>query len=162
MLVIVLNGSVNSGKTVTGRALAQLLPGAVFIDGDDHGVPASVPFEEMTELSLDWLIARVVEATAPILVIARPLRDHDFARLRSAIQTCGARLVVVTLAPPLAIASADRGERKLDAWERNRVPEMYAEGYASRAFSDFVVTDMTTPSQTASQIADHFDLSAGL
>lgn len=158
MRVIVLNGSVNSGKTTTGRALAQLLPGAVFIDGDDHGVPASVPFEEMTELSLDWLIAKVVEATAPILVIARPLRDHDFARLRSAIQTCGAQLVVVTLAPPLAIASADRGERKLDAWERHRVPEMYAEGYASRAFSDLVITEMVSPDATARDICRHFEL----
>lgn len=160
MRVVVLNGSVNSGKTTTGRALAHLLPGAVFIDGDDHGVPSSVPFEEMTELSLDWLIARIVEATAPMLVIARPLRDHDFARLQSAIKSRDAQLIVVTLAPPLAVAGADRGDRKLDAWELHRVPEMYAEGYASRAFSDLVITDMTTPPQTASQIADHFQLRA--
>jgi hypothetical protein len=158
MRVIILNGSVNSGKTTTGRVLAQLLPGAVFIDGDDHGVPRSVPFEEMTELSLDWLIARVVEATAPVLVIARPLRDHDFVRLQAVTKRRGAELVVVTLAPPLAVAGADRGDRKLDAWERNRVPEMYAEGYASRAFSDLIVTDMPGPDVTARFIVEHLGL----
>lgn len=161
MLVIVLNGSVNSGKTTTGRALAEMLPGAVFIDGDDHGVPSSVPFDEMIELSLDWLVTKIVEATASILVIARPLRDSDFARLQSVAKTCGAELVVVTLAPPLIIAGADRGDRKLDAWERNRVPEMYAEGYANRGFSDLVITKMVSPEMTAREICSHFDLSAG-
>jgi Mg-chelatase subunit ChlI len=39
LTVIHLNGPTNSGKSSVGRALADLLPGAVFIYGDDHDAP---------------------------------------------------------------------------------------------------------------------------
>jgi len=161
MQVIVLNGSVNSGKTTTGRALAAILPGAQFIDGDDHGISRSVPFLDMIERSILWLVDQIATATAPCLVIAYPLRDSDFARLQAACAARNARLFVATLAPPLELVLSDRGARRLDAGERNRIQEMYAEGYASRAFSDLIITDMATPSQTASQIANHFQPRAG-
>jgi hypothetical protein len=161
MRIIILNGSVNAGKTTTGKALAAILPGAQFIDGDDHGVSRSVPFQQMTDLSLDWLIDQIADAEAHTLVIARPLRDTDYARLQPVVIARGAQLIVVTLAPPLAVVSTDRGDRQLDAWERNRIQEMYAEGYASRAFSDLIITEVTTPALTARQIAAHFHLDAG-
>jgi len=34
-----LNGPINSGKSSVGRALADLLPGAVVMDRDDHDAP---------------------------------------------------------------------------------------------------------------------------
>jgi len=37
---------------------------------------------------------------------------------------------------------------------------MYAEGYASRAFSDLLIIDMTTAASTASKICRHFGLVA--
>ena len=161
MQVVVLNGSVNSGKTTTGRTLAAILPGAEFIDGDDHGISRSVPFLDMIERAILWLVDQIATATAPYLVIAYPLRDSDFALLQTACAARNASLFVATLAPPLELVLSDRGTRRLDAGERNRIREMYAEGYPSRTFSDRIITDMTTPSQTASRIADHFQLRAG-
>lgn len=153
MQVIVLNGSVNSGKTTTGRALAAILPGAQFIDGDDHGISRSVPFLEMIDRAILWLVGQVATATAPWLVIAYPLRDSDFALLQIACAARDAGLFVATLAPSLPLVLSDRGTRRLDAGERNRVREMYAEGYASRAFSDVILTEVTTPEQTARALA---------
>ena len=155
MIVIILNGSVNSGKTVTGRALAAILPAARFIDGDDHGISRSVPFADMLDRAILWAAGQIAVAIAPYLVIAYPLRDADFAALQAACAARNARLFVATLAPPLDIVQSDRGSRRLDAWERNRVGEMYAEGYASRAFSDVIVTDVTTPEQTAETLRRH-------
>ena len=161
MQVVVLNGSVNSGKTTTGRTLAAILPGAEFIDGDDHGISRSVPFLDMIERAILWLVDQIATATAPCLVVAYPLRDSDFALLQAVCAARSASLFVATLAPPLELVLSDRGTRRLDAGERNRIREMYAEGYPSRTFSDLIITDMTTPSQTASRIADHFQLRAG-
>lgn len=39
LTVIHLSGPINGGKSSVGRALADLLPGVVFIDGDDHDAP---------------------------------------------------------------------------------------------------------------------------
>ena len=153
MIVIVLNGSINSGKTTTGRALAKSLPGARFIDGDDHGISRSVPFQQMIDRAVLWVADQIAAATEPCLVIAYPLRDSDFAILQSACAVRDARLFVATLAPPLAVALTTRGTRELDDGERARIHEMYAEGYPTRAFSDVIVTDLTTPEQTAAMLA---------
>jgi hypothetical protein len=159
--VIILNGSVNSGKTTIGRALAAILPGAEFIDGDDHGISRSVPFLEMIDRAIQWLVDQVATATVSYLVVAYPLRDSDFALLQAACAARNAGLFVATLSPPLELVLSDRGARRLDAGERNRIREMYAEGYPSRAFSDLIITDVTTPSQAARQIADQLQLRAG-
>jgi len=153
MIVIVLNGSINSGKTTTGRALAALLPGARFIDGDDHGIPDSVPFQQMIDRAVLWIADQIIAATDPVLVIAYPMRDSDFARLQAACAARHARLFVATLAPSLAVALTNRGTRELDDGERARIHEMYAEGYPTRAFSDVIITDQATPEQTAAMLA---------
>lgn len=153
MIVIVLNGSINSGKTTTGQALATLLPGARFIDGDDHGIPDSVPFQQMIDRAVLWVADQITAATEPVLVIAYPMRDSDFARLQSACAARSGRLFVATLAPPLAVALTNRGTRELDDGERDRIHEMYAEGYPTRTFSDIIITDLTPPNMLAQRIA---------
>lgn len=87
-------------------------------------------------------------------MIANPLRLQDHARLAAAAGRRGARLFVATLAPPMAVALADRGGRPLSAEERDRIVEMYAEGYAGSAFSDLVLDNSAlTPDQAATTIA---------
>ncbi|MBU1306459.1 MAG: shikimate kinase [Alphaproteobacteria bacterium] len=153
MQVVVLSGPINAGKTTTGMALASLLRDADFIDGDDHEAPEDAPLDQRIEASfarIEWLIA---SATANAVVVAVPLREVDHRRLLAAATARDADLLVVTLAPPPAIALANRGGRVLSAQEVARARDMYAEGYASRSFSDLIVTDMPGPQATASQIA---------
>lgn len=84
--------------------------------------------------------------------IANPLRDEDFARLHAAASARAARLVVVTLAPPLNSVVLDRGARQLTPDERARVAEMYREGYHQRAFTDLLITDAPSPAAAARDI----------
>ena len=160
MLVVVLNGPINVGKTTTGRALAALLPDAFFIDGDDHDAANDAPLPDRIAASFERIERMIATATAAVLVIAVPLRDEDFYRLRDACTRRAADLRVVTLAPPIDIASSNRGSRHLRTEEMSRSRQMYAEGYASRGFSDLVIGDMVTPQLTAGQIARHFGLDA--
>lgn len=146
MIVICLNGSINSGKTTIGRALAAALRDAAFIDGDDHDAPDNVEFDVMLDIALSRLEREIAGARVAHLVIAYPLRDEDHARLAAAAAARGARLFVATLAPPLDVVLADRGERKLDDEERERVRQMYDEGYADRSFSRVILRQPAAPS----------------
>ena len=139
LTVIHLNGPINSGKTTIGRALARVLPDARFIDGDDHAAPEDAPFDVQWAIALERLVTQIAQAGERHLVIAYPIGEAEFARLRAACDARDARLIVVTLAPPEAIAASDRGTRVLTEWERQRIAEMYREGYAARAFSDCVI-----------------------
>lgn len=141
MIVICINGSINSGRSTVGRALAARL-GVRFIEGDDHDAH-ELPFEEMIVAAVERL-ARVIEAADERLVVAYPLRDQDFAVLDEAARKRGAELVVVTLAPPLEVALTQRGERVLDDGERERIRKMYAEGYNAREFSALVADGTPT------------------
>lgn len=152
MIVICLNGPINAGKSTIGGVLAGMLPDAEFIEGDDHGIPEGVPFQEMIERATAWLAGRIGETQRSFLVIAYPLRPEDFILLQEASAKRGARLFVVTLAPPMELVLKDRGERKLDDEERARIREMYEEGYASRDFSDMIVTDVQSPDAMARRI----------
>lgn len=153
LTVIHLNGPINSGKTTIGLALARVLPDARFIDGDDHDAPEDAPFDVQWAIALERLVTQIANARERHLVIAYPIGDPEFERLRAA---CEARLFVVTLAPPEAIASSNRGSRALTDWERSRIAEMYREGYASRPFSRMVLdTSDATPDACAARIARH-------
>jgi hypothetical protein len=154
MDIICINGPINSGKSTVGRRLAALLPGAAFVEGDDHGAPDDADLDTVIAAAMARIEALIASAAGD-LVIAYPLRPQDHDRLAAAAGRRGARLFTATLAPPIEVALADRGGRSLSAAERDRIVEMYAEGYAGPAFSDFVLDNAgPTPEQTAAAIAE--------
>ncbi|WP_235913963.1 DUF2062 domain-containing protein [Teichococcus coralli] len=158
-VVLHLSGPVNSGKSSIGRALAALLPGAAFIEGDEHGLPGNLPRERRWAGALQRIAAAIATSQAPWLVVAYPLDEAGYRCLCSACAARGARLRVVTLAPPLEVALTERGGRALSEAERRRIPDMYAEGYAERAFSEQVFDPgMRTPAENARRLAELLDL----
>jgi len=158
-VVLYLNGPINSGKSSIGRALAALLPGAVFLEGDDHGLPASLPREKRWAGALQRIATAIATSKAHWLVVAYPLDEAAYRTLCAACAARGARLRVVTLAPPLEVALTERGGRALSEAERRRIPEMYAEGYADRPFSEQVFDPSgQTPAESARKLAELLDL----
>jgi len=139
LTVIHLNGPINGGKTTIGHALARVLPDARFIDGDDHDAPEDAPFDVQWAIALERLVTQITHARERHLVIAYPIGEAEFERLSAACDARAARIFVVTLAPPEAVAASNRGTRALTDWERQRIAEMYREGYAARTFSDCVI-----------------------
>ncbi|KVD91830.1 shikimate kinase [Burkholderia stagnalis] len=145
LTVIHLNGPINSGKSTIGAALARTLPDARFIDGDDHDAPEDAPFDVQWAIALERLVRCIADERKRFLVVAYPIGEMEYERLRAACDARSARLFIVTLAPPEAVARSDRGERVLTDWERERIAQMYREGYASRDFSDCLVDTSRLP-----------------
>jgi hypothetical protein len=153
MDIICVNGPINSGKSTVARRLAGLLPGAAFVEGDDHDAPDDADLDVVIAAALARIEALIASADCD-LVIAYPMRPQDHARVAAAAVRRGARLFVATLAPPMAVALVDRGGRPLSAAERERIVEMYEEGYAAPAFSDIVLDNAgLSPDQAAAAIA---------
>jgi hypothetical protein len=147
LTVIHINGPINSGKSTVGQALSRLLPDAVFVDGDDHDAPDDAPLTARVQAALRRLEAHIAGARGCYLVAAYPYQA-SYKRLEAASEARGARFLVLTLAPPVEVALTDRGTRKLSPEEKERIVEMYQEGYHARPFSSLVLdTAGLTPHQ---------------
>lgn len=152
MFVICINGTINSGKSTVGLAVAQMLARAEFIEGDAHGAPEDIELDAMIDFAVERL-ARLIEASdKEVAVIAYPLRGQDVARLRVAAAKRQAGMLVVTLAPPIDVTLSNRGGRMLSEHERMRICAMYEEGYAQRDFSDLVLTEVESVQDSARRI----------
>ena len=149
--IVWLNGTVGSGKTAVGRALAELMPCARFLDGDDYAGPSWLPKPESWRLALKTLLRMVARrGRVGTLVIAYPLDRTGYRRLQAACSRARQRLLVVTLAPPLAMTLRGRGGRQLDPGEQARVREMRSQGYHRRRFARATLVNAHQPaSRTA-------------
>ncbi|MBB3017470.1 energy-coupling factor transporter ATP-binding protein EcfA2 [Microvirga lupini] len=148
LTVVHINGPINSGKSTLGRALAGSLPDAAFVDGDDHEAADDAPLAVRIETALSRIEAEIVKAQGRYFVVAYPLEEADHPWLKRVAERRGARLLVLTLAPPLDVALTERGTRKLSSEEKSRIVEMYEEGYHARSFSNLVLDTSLSLSET--------------
>jgi hypothetical protein len=136
MSVIWLNGTVGSGKTTVGMALAGLLPASRFLDGDDLAGPSYLPNPIRWAMALDALLAVVVRpGRFRWLVVAYPLDGIEFLRLRAACAKARRPLTVVNLDVPLSMTLQGRGGRTMTTAEKKRIRVMRSEGYHRRPFA---------------------------
>ena len=104
MPVVWLNGTVGSGKSTVGAALASLLPASRFLDGDDVAGPSLPPDRVRWGMALDALLAAVLGRGRLLwLILAYPLDAADLRRLRAACAKAGRLLAVVNLDVPLSL-----------------------------------------------------------
>ncbi len=61
-------------------------------------------------------------------------------------------MYVFTLSPKLDTVLQDRGKRKLNQWEKDRIKHHYSIGIASPTFGVIIDNSQQTPEETANQI----------
>lgn len=144
--VIWLNGTIGAGKSTVGEALADLIPCARYLDGDDYVGPESLPHTRRWRMAVDTLVRSIIQrGHFKTLVIAYPLDARDYARLRAACGKAQRGLLVVNLAPPLNMILRGRGGRLLEPRERDRVRVMRSEGYHRRPFARLTLPNVESP-----------------
>jgi hypothetical protein len=146
MSVIWLNGTIGSGKSAVGEAIARLVPCARYLDGDDYVGPESLPNVRQWRMAVDALLRSIIRrGHFKTLVIAHPLDVWDYRRLRAACRKARRGLLVVNLAPPLNMVLRGRGGRLLEPWERDRVRVMRSQGYYRRHFASLTLPNVKSP-----------------
>lgn len=136
-MIIFINGSINSGKSTVGRLLAKEL-GYAFVEFDD--IRNTIP-----EPDIDKALPLVFEKGIKLLnelhrsnksvIVAYPLSLKNYNQLKSKLLITPK---VITLSPRLEIALKDRGERKLEESERERIKYHYKIGINNPSFGDII------------------------
>lgn len=156
-MIILLNGSINSGKTTVSKQLVQMLPRTAHVEVDDlDDFIAWMPLLESIPLNLAnaAAVTRNFAAFGLNVVISSPLRQEDYDYLVRELQPLGVPIHCVTLSPNMEVALTNRGTRELTEWELNRIPQLYAEGISSPLFGITIDNAHQTPEETAQRILE--------
>ena len=154
-MILLLNGSINSGKTTVSKQLAQMLPRTAHVEVNDLSDFIDwMPLLESIPLNLAnaAAVTRNFVAFGLNVIISTPLRRQDYDYLLRELRPLGVPIYGVTLDPSMAVALTNRGARELTQWELRRIPQLYAEGYHTPAFGIIIDNAHQTPGETAREI----------
>ena len=154
-MIILLNGSINAGKTTVSKQLVQLLPRTAHVEVDSlREFIAWMPLAEAIPLNLQNAVAvtRNFVAYGLNVIISYPLGQHHYDYLMRELGPLGVPIHCVTLNLDLAVALTNRGTRELTDWERGKIPLQYEDGRNSPPFGIVVDNTRQTPDETARQI----------
>ena len=162
MFILNINGPMNSGKSTVSKILVKLLPNSTFIEVDDLmsdeeqkklGLSLKEGWKERHKRLNEKLLTFKQSREYKTVIFAYPIADNTYADWK-AMEDKNTHFLNITLAPSLEECLKNRGTRKLDDWERNRIRQMYEEQYQNRPYSDLIINnDYQTPEQTAKIIA---------
>jgi hypothetical protein len=156
-MILLINGSINAGKTTVSKLLVQMLPRTAHVEVDDLSEFIDwMPLLESIPLNLAnaAAITRNFVVFGLNVVVSMPLRQEDYEYLVQELQPLGVPIYCVTLDPSMAVALTNRGSQELTEWELQRIPQLYAEGIPNPAFGMIINNAHQTPEETARHILD--------
>ncbi len=158
MLILNINGPMNSGKSTVSKILVNMLPNATFIEVDELmsdeeqeklGLSLQQGWRERHKRLNQKLRALKKSHEYETVIFAYPIADNTYQDWKM-LEDNHTKFLNITLAPSLEECLKNRGTRELTDWERNRIREMYEEGYQNRPYADFIINnDHQTPKETA-------------
>lgn len=158
MLIININGPMNSGKSTVSKILVTMLANATFIEVDELmsdqeqkqlGLSIQQGWRERHKRLNQKLKDLKKTREYEIILFAYPIADNTYQDWKK-MEDSQTHFLNITLAPSLEECLKNRGTRELNDWERNRIHQMYQEGYQNRPYSDFIINnDNLTPKETA-------------
>ena len=157
-MIILLNGSINAGKTTAAKHLIRTLPRTAHVEVDDlREFIRFMPLEESIPLNLANAVAvtRNFAAYGLNVVLSYSLPQDDYEYLMRERTPLGVSTRCVTLNPDLAAALTDRGTCALTEWELKRVPYHYETGINSPPFGVVIDNTRQMPEETTRQILEH-------
>jgi hypothetical protein len=151
-MILFLNGSINSGKSTVAKLLAKAMPNAAIVEIDVlRGMIDWMPIDQAVPINLDNAIAIIRSFTKHGIscVVPYPLSQRNYEFVMNGLSDLGVPMFFFTLAPSLEKALSDRGERKLDERERERIKHHYNLGIHAPSFGTIMDNSEQTPEETA-------------
>ncbi|HEY1645770.1 MAG TPA: shikimate kinase [Candidatus Saccharimonadales bacterium] len=153
-MIVFINGSINSGKTTTGKALANKLS-AEFVDVDDLNdrIPnfdLSKDIPKSIALAIDEI--NNLTSNGNTVVVAYPIRKEDHDQIIEGLN--GKEIIFITLSPQLEISQSKRGNRELTEWEVNRIKYHYDTDISNPGFGEIIDNSDLSVDETVERIID--------
>lgn len=154
-MIIFLNGSINSGKSTVAKLLVEKVPNAAIVEIDTlRDMIPWMPIDQAVPVNLENAVAVIRNFTKHDIscIIPYPLSEKNHAYLADALSDLKTPIHYFTLAPSIEVALSNRGERKLDDSERERIKHHYTIGIHTPSFGTIIDNSGQAPKETAQEI----------
>ena len=166
MRIININGPINSGKSTVSKLLCGELPSCRFVEVDElmsdeeearMGLSQREGWGERVRRFEGIVLEEKQSRRHENLLFAYPMTESLY-RMWKAWEDGETSFVNVTLAPEMEICLRNRGTRALEAGEKARIREMYAEGYQCPEHADLIIDNGgQTPEETVRRILEFLE-----
>ncbi len=154
-MIILLNGSINAGKSTVSKRLCEMLPRTAHVEVDSlRDFIAWMPLEDSIPINIEASIAvtKVFVRRGLNVIFSYPLRPEDYKIILGEFAELGVPVYGVTLRPRLEVSLTNRGTRQLTDWERSRIPFHYETNLNQPDFGIIIDNSAQSPEETAREI----------
>jgi chloramphenicol 3-O-phosphotransferase len=154
-MIILLNGSINAGKTTVSKRLCELLPRTAHVEVDAlRDFIGWMPLEESIPINIEAAIAvaTVFVQRSLNVVFSYPLRPEDYEVTLREFGELQVAVHCVTLRPRLEVSLTNRGTRQLTDWERSRIEYHYETRLNDPGIGVIIDNSAQSPDETAREI----------
>lgn len=153
-MIILINGSINSGKSTIAKRLSEKIPNSIVLEID-------VLRDFIKFVSLDKAIPINLENAVSLtknfvkhnfnIIIPYPLSKKNYDFLVEGLKNIKEKICTFTLNPSIEIVLEGRG-RKLTDWEKERIKHHYKIKINMPDFGTIIDNSHQTPDETTDQI----------
>ena len=154
-MIIFINGSINSGKSTLAKMVATAVGNCALLEIDKlHEFIEWMSIDKAVQLNLKNAISVIKNFANEGLniVIPYPLSEKNFNYVKESLAEVKTEIYYFTLAPKLEEVLKNRGERKLDDWERSRIKHHYEIGINKPSFGVVIDNTQLTPEETLQRV----------
>ena len=159
--VIVISGSINSGKTTTSKRLTEGLANTAHVHGDSlrhfvtwQTLEDAIPVTHQNIIS----IAKNFLRYGYNVVIDYPFYKEHFESLSSELSGFADSIHAFVMSPPLVVAQSQRGERILSQQEVDRIAYHYQTNLHNPEFGVTVDNSKITLEETVELILTYVEV----
>ncbi len=156
-MIIWLNGSINSGKSTIAKMLAKKIDNPAVIEPDKfHEFIAWMDISEAVPLILKNTVCvtkNFVEKDLNV-IISYPLSEKNYTYINPQFEKMNVQVKYFTLAPKIKEALRNRGDRKLNDWEKQRIKYHYKIKIHKPNFGEIIDNSKQNSEETTQEILD--------
>jgi adenylate kinase family enzyme len=153
-MIILINGSINSGKSTIAKILSDKIPNTAVLEIDTlREFIKDVPLEKAIPINLENAISLITNFVKHNfnVIVPYPLSRQNYDFLVKGFKKTNQKIYVFTLNPKMGVALSGRG-RSLDEWEKERIKYHYKININNPGFGNVIDNSNQTPEETANQI----------
>lgn len=156
-MIILINGTINAGKTTVAKMLAAKLPRTAHIEKlrqfiEWMSIEESVPYNIKNIISLTRNFITLGNLN---VVISYPISSKHFRMLTQELADLNTPIHAFTLAPDLETIIRNRGTRELASWEVEQIKKAYAENFHKPEYGIVIDNTNQTPEETLQIISNN-------
>ena len=151
-MIIFLSGSINSGKSTVAKILATNITNVALLEIDAlRSMIEWMPIEQAVSINLQNTISLVKNYCENNLnvIVPYPLSKQNYDHIIGELKNVDTDIYIFTLSPELEKIITNRGSRKLNNAEIERIKYHYNIGINNPSFGEIIDNTRQTPEETS-------------